>query len=73
MHKVNIGKCFRQAQAESGISTLKVAKDFGVFRQQVQRWRDAEDMHIHKIQEFAKYFGYSLEDFLRLSNAEKVD
>ena len=39
-----------------------------VLRQQVYRWRVSEDMSLHKIQGWARYFNMTLEEFLGLDN-----
>ena len=64
--EINIGHCFKVAQSRRGYSNTKVANDFGVYRQQVNRWRTADDMSLSKIVEFAKYFKYSVHTFLKL-------
>lgn len=66
--RTNVGKCVRIAQAKREISTANMADDFGVFRQQVQRWRSANDMRLHKVEELAEYFGMSRDEFLKLGD-----
>jgi hypothetical protein len=68
MVKTNIGKCIRVAQEMRDISTSKMARDFGVVRQQVHRWRNAEDMRVHKAEEFANYFDMDRNAFLSLGD-----
>lgn len=64
--RTDVGKCVKMAQIKNEISTAKMAEDFGVFRQQIQRWRSANDMRLHKIEELADYFGMSRDEFLKL-------
>jgi len=66
MSKTDVGICFRVAQLTTGKTTEMISKDYGVARQQVQRWRQASDMRLHKIEEFAEYFGMSLDQYLSL-------
>ena len=64
----NIGKCFRVAQEARNISTKKLAADFKTTKQQVWRWRNAKDMKVSKVEEFAKYFKLTRNDFLDLGD-----
>ena len=43
-----------------------MAKDFSVFRQQIQRWRASEDMRVGKVLEMAEYFEMDICKFLNL-------
>lgn len=63
---INVGASIRAAQAIRKINNTKMAEDYGVARQQVHRWRTAEHMYTQKVEEFAKYFGMNLYDFLTL-------
>lgn len=66
MSNIDAGLCIRTAQEKRRISSLKMAEDFNVAKQQVHRWRYSEDMKLSKLKEFADYFGYSLFGFLKL-------
>jgi plasmid maintenance system antidote protein VapI len=66
MQFVHIGSCIERALDEKNIHYRKMAEDFGVLRQQVEKWRKAEDMSLKKIDIFCDYFGYSREGFLSL-------
>lgn len=68
MSTTNVGKCIRVAQEKRDISTIQMAKDFNVARQQVHRWRGSPDMRIHKIEEFAAYFKMTRDEFLKLGD-----
>lgn len=70
MSRTDVGICFRVAQQLTGKTTGVICKDYGVTRQQVQRWRQADDMRLHKIEEFAEYFGLSLEQYLSLGRQQ---
>jgi len=68
MSKTNVGKCIRMAQEKRDVTTMKMAEDFNVHRQQVQRWRSSEDMRISRIERFAEYFGMNRNEFLELGD-----
>lgn len=63
---VDVGKCIKVAQMKRNIESEKMAHDFGVVKQQIYRWRNTEDMTVSKADEFAKYFGMTLTEFLEL-------
>jgi hypothetical protein len=65
MELTNVGKCLINAQWKRQVTNKKMAEDFGVVRQQVEKWRKMEDMHLHKIERFAQYFDMSREEFLK--------
>ena len=66
----NVGKSLRIAQAMKDVKNIEMAARFNVKPQQVIRWRNTEDMSIHRVQEFADYFEMSLSDFIGLSDAK---
>ena len=68
MHLINVGHCFRVAQDKTGKTDSQIMADKKVLRQQVYRWRVSDDMSLHKIQGWARYFGMTLEEFLGLDN-----
>lgn len=68
MNRTNVGKCIRIAQEKRDVSTQNMARDFSVHRQQVQRWRSAQDMRLHRIEEFAEYFRMGRDEFLKLGD-----
>lgn len=63
---IDVGLAIRTAQLKVGLSSMKMAEDFGVVKQQIHRWRYSKDMKLSKAVEFANYFGYSLCDFVEL-------
>jgi len=65
---VDIGKCVRVAQEMRGITSQKLAADFKTNKQQVSRWRNATDMKLSKVNEFAEYFGMTLHQFLKVGD-----
>lgn len=66
MEFINLGERFKIAQDKTGKTTQKICTELQVTRQQVHRWRTANDMLIHKAQRFANYFEMSLQEFLGL-------
>ena len=66
MGQVNFGESLKAAQEMRGISNRQLMDDFGVFRQQVHRWQNTPSISIRKAEAFAKYFGLSLFEFLKL-------
>lgn len=65
---VDIGKCVRVAQEVRGISSKNMAADFKTTKQQVWRWRNAEDMKLSQIEKLAEYFKMSLDQFLAIGD-----
>mgnify|MGYP001048109362 FL=1 len=70
MNYPNVGKSLRIAQAMKDVKNIDLAERFNVKPQQVIRWRNTEDMYIHRVQEFADYFEMSLAEFIGLSDAK---
>lgn len=70
MQYINIGRCLRVAQALKDVKNIDLADRFGVKPQQVIRWRNSEDMPLHRIQDFAAYFDMSLNQFIGLDDAK---
>lgn len=66
MTQIYAGQCIKRAQALRGISCQQMAKDYGLHRQQVTRWRGQKDMHLSKLIGFAEYFEMNLFEFLKL-------
>ena len=67
---VDIGKCVRVAQEMRGVSTKQMAADLKTTKQQVWRWRNAEDMKLSKIEELAEYFDITLYQFLTIGDVQ---
>lgn len=63
---VNAGLCLRVAQVKYDKPTMKMAEDYGVARQQINRWRNAKDMKLSKMQEFADYFDITITEYVAL-------
>ena len=68
---VNIGTCVRVAQEVRGISSKKMAADLKTTKQQVWRWRNADDMKLSRIETLAEYFNMSLYHFLTIEDAKR--
>ena len=67
---VDIGRSLRIAQALNDVKNIDLAERFGVRPQQVIRWRNSQDMPVHKCQDFAEYFGMDFYKFLELGHAK---
>ena len=65
---IDIGKCVRVAQEMRGVSSKQMAVDLKTTKQQVWRWRNAEDMKLSKIEELAEYFKMTLNQFLTVGD-----
>lgn len=72
MQLINFGECFRRAQDVTGLTDSQIMDDKKVLRQQVYRWRVTEDMHLHKIQRWAEYFGMTLSEFLGIDDEQEA-
>lgn len=66
MKLIKVGKCLRIAQEMQEIGNKELADKMGVVPQQVNRWRNTDNMKIHQTQRLAKQFGMSLNQFLSL-------
>lgn len=71
MDNINVGRCIKIAQAINDVKNIDLARHFDVKPQQVIRWRNSEDMNLHRIQNIAKYFEMNLIDFLGLEDARR--
>lgn len=71
MSNINVGKCIRVAQAMNEVQNLDLARHFSVKPQQIVRWRNSEDMNLHRIQDIAEYFEMDFRDFLELEHAKR--
>jgi len=70
MQYINIGRCLRVAQALKDVKNTDLADRFSVRPQQVIRWRNSQDHTLHRVQDFAAYFGMSFEQFIGLDDAK---
>ena len=68
MQRIDVGKCIKIAQAKRDISVDQMARDMKVVKQQVYRWRQADDIKLRKVEELAEYFDMSLIEFLQLGD-----
>lgn len=64
--KINIGRCIRIAQVKYDMTGADLAIKMNVSRQQIARWRKADDMKISRIELFAEAFGVSAIELLSL-------
>ena len=70
MTYINIGRCLRVAQALRNVKNKDLADHFNVRPQQVIRWRNMQDMSVHRVQEIAEYHSMSFDQFIGLDDAE---
>lgn len=68
MKTIDVGKCIKVAQMKRSVRSDRIAKDFGVAKQQVYRWRNSPDMAVSKACMFADYFNMSVGEFLQLGD-----
>jgi len=51
---IDFGKAMRTAQEQQGVSSIDLARRFGVHKQQVSRWRYQQDANLSLISKVAK-------------------
>jgi len=66
VHLTNVGQCVQLAQIIRGIPSAELARGMGVAPQQVHRWRIADNMRLHTVQDLAGFFSMEIEEFLDL-------
>lgn len=66
MSLIKAGKCLRIAQEMHEITNKKMAQDMGIAPQQVQRWRNTDNMKIQQVLRISKYFDMDISEFLKL-------
>jgi DNA-binding Xre family transcriptional regulator len=64
MNPINIGRCLRAAQSDTGITSAYLADRLEVKPQQIARWRTCDNLKFHTIQSLCNALGMSLEEFL---------
>ena len=64
MNIIDVGRCLRAAQADTGITSAYLASCLEVKPQQIARWRTCDNLKFHTIQSLCKALGMSLEEFL---------
>ena len=62
----NCGEALRRAQFEYGVSNVQLARDLGVPRQEISRWRSQSDWRLSRVVQMSERFGLSIEDFVSL-------
>ncbi len=63
---INIGRCIRIAQVKKDMTGADLANRMNVSRQQISRWRKADDMKFSRVEEFAAAFQMPVIEFLSL-------
>lgn len=71
MDNINVGRCIKIAQAITDVKNIELARHFNVKPQQIIRWRNSEDMNLHRIQDIARYFQMDFFEFLELEDAKR--
>lgn len=66
MRPIKIGKCLRVAQEMHEIGNKELAGKMGVVPQQVNRWRNMDNMKIQQVQRIANQFGMTIGEFVKL-------
>jgi len=51
---IDFGKAMRTAQEQQGVSSIDLARRFGVHKQQVSRWRYQQDANLSLISKVAQ-------------------
>lgn len=64
MKPIDIGRCLRAAQSDTGITSAYLADRLDVKPQQIARWRTSDNLKFHTIQHLCESLGMSLEEFL---------
>lgn len=65
-NQINIGRCIRIAQVKKEMTGSDLAAIMNVSRQQVARWRKADDMKWSRVCLFASAFQMPVLEFLSL-------
>ena len=63
---MNFGKSLREAQAIRGVRSVQLAERFGVFPQQVNRWRNLKNGNAQLITKVCKELKYDELEFIAL-------
>lgn len=71
MKPIKVGKCLRVAQEMHEIGNKELAAKLGVVPQQVNRWRNMDNMKIQQVQKIAETFGMTLSDFVKLGGYDE--
>lgn len=53
------------------VSNKKMAEDLGIAAQQVQRWRNMDNMKIQQVQRIARYFDMTIGQFVKLGGYDE--
>lgn len=71
MKPIKVGKCLRVAQEMHEIGNKELAAKLGVVPQQVNRWRNMDNMKIQQVQKIAETLGMTLSDFVKLGGYDE--
>lgn len=71
MKPIKAGKCLRIAQEMHEVSNKRMAEDLGIAAQQVQRWRNMDNMKIQQVQRIARYFDMTIGQFVKLGGYDE--
>lgn len=67
-YRFNFGKSLRLAQVKLGVSSIELATQMGITKQQVSQWRYREDAKLSLVVKVCAYLKMDVFDFLRLAN-----
>lgn len=68
IYRFNFGKSLRLAQVKLGVSSIELATQMGITKQQVSQWRYREDAKLSLVVKVCSYLKMDVFDFLRLAN-----
>lgn len=68
---IDFGKAMRAAQEEQGVSSIELARRFGVHKQQVSRWRYQQDANLSLIEKICEALDMDILEFLAKGNVDE--
>lgn len=61
---IDFGKAMRAAQEEQGVSSIDLARRFGVHKQQVSRWRYQQDANLSLVSKICEALDIDIVTFI---------
>lgn len=68
---IDFGKAMRAAQEQRGVSSIELARRFGVHKQQVSRWRYQQDANLSLIEKICEALDMDILEFLAKGNVDE--